>query len=373
MDRLFIIAPLSSISRRTRLFKLVKFLFGQKSQLEITHVGWERLPGEREEHRLTQVPIRKEIIIEGGGYGGRKARAMYILWMAKVFLRCLRLTHTDHVWALGFESAFPAILASKLKKFKVYFDDADRFSMIFSLPPLLRRIVEQLEAYTSRHSTYHIIPGTERYDFKSHSFYILKNMPSEQELDVAKGIYKSRDWPQAPVVININGWLGVGRGMDAALSVARAFPPSALSIILAGKLDCQAAEDLAKLPNTHYIGHVSNAEALASYYASDLVLTYYDPSIRINCLAESNKWGDAIKTGVGVIVNSEVETANYLREGGATISLPYNDHSSLIEHISELVQNQHRKLQIKANARNLSEKFGYFEEQLTDLFNREFI
>ncbi|ARN70862.1 hypothetical protein BST91_03965 [Nonlabens tegetincola] len=49
------------------------------------------------------------------------------------------------VWALGFESAFPLLLASKIKGFKLYFDDADRFSMLFNFPKPLKFGIQFLE------------------------------------------------------------------------------------------------------------------------------------------------------------------------------------------------------------------------------------
>lgn len=287
--------------------------------------------------------------------------------MLLVFLRCLSIKKNDSVWALGFESAFPALLASKIRRFKVYFDDADRFSMIFSFPKPLKKIIEILERYTSRNAFIHIIPGAERYDFESAKFHLLKNMPSETELDQASKIYKEKTWPAASLVINVNGWLGAGRGMDAALMLAKEFPTN-LAIIVAGKLDCPAAEELVALPNTYYLGQVSNAEALASYYASDLVLTYYSPTSRINRLAESNKWGDAIKVGIGVIVNSEVETADYLRKAGIAISVPYTDHEALKKAMLVLTSDPEQQALLKKKAHHLAQTQGYFEEQLEALF-----
>ncbi|MEZ9922309.1 hypothetical protein AB4342_19555, partial [Vibrio breoganii] len=111
------------------------------------------------------------------------------------------------VWALGFESAFPALIASKIKGFKIIFDDADRFSMLFNFPKRIARILESLEKYTSYNVACHVVPGTSRYDFHSESMFTLKNLPSKNVIEESKAIYSKSltEWPDAKIVIYVNG------------------------------------------------------------------------------------------------------------------------------------------------------------------------
>lgn len=360
-----IVAPLSALSRRTRLYKLAIFL--QKNGVtSLEHVGWERIEGEREEFAI-DFDVNKKIILTGGGYGGPKIKWMYFTWMMKLFFKSFSFKKGQTVWALGFESAFPLLLASKIKGFKLYFDDADRFSMLFNFPEPIKSILKFLEKVTSRNVYRHVIPVKERYGFNSKKFYILQNMPSASEIDKAKDIAKTKEWIKASIVININGWLGAGRGMKTALKLCNALEGQDIAFILAGKLDCLEAKELAQKENVQYIGEVSNAEALSSYLVSDFVFTYYDPSSVINTLAASNKWGDAIKTGIGVIVNEEVVTANYLHKAGVSISYPYDNIKELSETITEYVSDTTRIELIKSNSRKTSKEFGYFEDQLEKL------
>jgi len=311
--------------------------------------------------------IDKEIIMRGGGYG--KVKYLYFFWMIRTLLYGFKLKKGDFVWALGFETAFPLIVASKLKGFRVVYDDADRFSLIYRFPKPIKRIVEQLEKFTSQNCHKHVIPGPERYDFKSDNFYIIKNTPSNYELEKARRIFNNREWPKANLIININGWLGKDRGIDIMLEVSKRVVRYNIHFLLAGRLASKEAEELSRQPNVTYLGNVSNALALASYYASDFVLTYFEPSLRINRVAESNKWGDAIKIGIGIIVNSEVETARYLREGNATISFGYHDIEALTARLIELESRKATVSAFKCNAEALASKFGFFEEQLKEFFN----
>ena len=364
-----IVAPLPSISKRVRLFKITKFLYhiGVKN---FNHIAWERITGESEEKDL-DFKISKKIILKGGGYGGRKVRLMYLLWMIKVFFKGFSIQKNEIVWALGFESAFPLLLSSKIKGFNIYFDDADRFSMIYNLPIPFSTILIFFEKVTSRNVYRHIIPVKERYNFESPNFFLLSNTPSMIELNLANNIYEQEKWIKGRVVININGWLGHGRGMSTAFKLHNELKNEKVAFILAGKLDCNEAENLAKQENVQYLGKVTNAKALASYLASDFVFTYYDPKMPINKYAASNKWGDAIFTKTGIIVNKEVETAKHLMSNGVAISFTYDDYKGLAGCIKEMCNDSSHMNEMKNKINTLSEIMPNFEDQLKMLFSYE--
>ena len=366
MNNITFVASISSLSRRTRLYKATSFLY-EEGVRSIKHIAWERIPGESKEHAF-DFEIKKEIIQKGGGYGNSKVRKFYFIWMLKLFIKSFSIKRSEVVWALGFESAFPLLLASKIRGFKLYFDDADRFSMLFNFPKPVKLLICFFEKITSRHVYKHLIPVQERYDFESKKFYILQNTPSDSEIDKANEITKNYDWINASIVININGWLGSGRGMKTALALCNSLVGKDIAFILVGKLDCPEAHELSKKKNVQYLGEVSNALALSSYLVSDFVYTYYDPTSVINTLAASNKWGDAIKTGIGVIVNSEVITANYLHKAGVTISHPYNNVKDLSKSICVYLNDLKKINKIKLNMKDIFYEFGSFEKQLKNLF-----
>ncbi|GGH35348.1 hypothetical protein IA57_07500 [Mangrovimonas yunxiaonensis] len=367
-NRFVFLAPLSAISRRTRLYKISNYIHQNNRQLDIVHIGWERNIGERDEIYL-DYDIEKKIILKGGGYGGSKIKLFYFLWIIKSFYTCLKLKKTDVVWALGFESAFPALLASKFKSFQVIFDDADRFSMLFPFPKPIKLIIEFFEKITSRNVYKHIIPVIERYNFKSDNFYILQNFPSKSEILEAKKIYNKTTYVKDKLVVNVNGWLGENRGIDIVKKLCDE-KIEGLSFIMAGKLDCNDAKTIVNYPNVQYLGEVANAEALASYYASDFVFTYYKPNSKINTLAASNKWGDAIMTNIGVILNEEVLTGKFLIDYKIAFSFRTDNESGLIQILKDCIYNRSLIDNIKDKSREASREFGYFEDQLECLLNK---
>jgi len=103
-NHFIIVAPLSAISTRTRLFKLTKFLISER-KVYVTHFAWERVLGESDEKGVFD--IKKRILLRGGGYGNTKIKLLYFIWMIKVFLSSFFIKKNTKVWALGFESAFP--------------------------------------------------------------------------------------------------------------------------------------------------------------------------------------------------------------------------------------------------------------------------
>jgi hypothetical protein len=137
-----------------------------------------------------------------------------------------------------------------------------------------------------------------------------------------------------------------------------------VGFLLAGEIACDSAMKLSKLSNVRYFGRLSNAEALSLYCHSDFVFTYYAPDSCINRMAESNKWGDAIKLGVGIIVNSEVVTANYLRSGGAAASFEYADSDSLSRFLMSAAVDSTVSNKYKEASLLMADKFSFYEESL---------
>lgn len=356
-----IIAPLPSISKRTRLTKIVENLHSFE---KISFYGWQRQNDE-------YTDPNSKIILKGGGYSSKKARLMYALWSSKVFINSLSFEEDTLVWALGFESAFPAILASKIKGFKVIYDDADRFSSLFNFPFFIKKPLIELEKYSSKKSFKHIIPGLDRYEFNSSKFFILKNTPTTNDIKKAHDFILDdrlvRKLESFDSVIYVNGWLGEGRGMRIIHDVAKRLPNKAF--LLAGRIDSTYAEAMVDFENVIYLGELPQYQALAYYRKAHFIFTYYDPTIPINKKAEANKWGDALQFSVPIIVNSEVITAGYLRDSGCTISHDYEDVDSLVNDLEELSSTSLSYKELVSSIEKMQQIFEPFDQQLLFLFN----
>lgn len=356
-----VIAPLPCAKKRIRLKKLIDF----KSALnEKTYFfGWNR---EGNEVEYDDDLYQRKFILSGGGYVNKKARLMYLVWFFSVLKLCLSFKKNDVVWVLGFESTLPALIVSKIKGFKVIFDDADRFSYLFNQDSKFIRIVRYFEYLASSISLLHVVPCLERYEFKTKKMFVLKNTPEKKEVQKAKEIDISENIlifrNKFDKIIYVNGWLTKTRGMKQVLHIAK---QENIGILIAGKSDSDYIDKLSDLDNVLYVGELSSIYALSLYRVCDFVLTYYDPVIYINRFAESNKWGDAIEMNTPIIVNSEVVTAKFIRDNGCCISVPYNEVEELIIRI-----NNTDTLYLRERIVLLSSEINCFEEQLRTLFTK---
>lgn len=321
-----VIAPLSTVSLRARLVKMMPVL--KARGLDVVFYGWERVEGESRKN--DDLLVKEEIILSGGGRYTKLARVMYPMWMVAVFLKALRFRREDVLLCLGWETAFPALLASYFTGSKILFDDADRFSLILNLPRPLKALVQALERWTSKRVARHIVPGFGRYEWRGQNMVVLRNAPISADYEKVVALPR-RVSVSGELVVYVNGWLGETRGLAIILEVARLAIErgTQIKVILAGRLGGPSSEALAALKNVDYRGRLGINDALKIYREVDLVFSYFDPKIPINRLAESNKWGDCVFLNVPFVANSEVKTAEPFVEAGAAISVPYSDAEGL--------------------------------------------
>lgn len=358
-------APLPAFQKRTRLSKMVPYIL--EHGYKVRFFGWEREHGEFKKFASEDERVTEAIILSGGGYASRRARLLYPLWMITVFFRVLWLGRRRTIFALGWETAFPAILAAGLTKSRVVFDDADRFSMILCLPGLLHRGLQWLEEWTSRRAAIHMIPGFSRYDWRHDRMVILRNSPLEADFAEALRLVPAR--PMHKVVLYANGWIGETRGAPIFLKLLDLADEQDidLHLILAGRVTGDAAPRLVSHHRVTYLGEVPQRYALAWYGAADAVLTYYDPAITINRKAESNKWGDAVFFGCPIIVNSEVETAWPLLQSNGAWAVPYDDVEALAMLAERLANEPNMRAMASSALQALLSKYPVFDRQLKDI------
>lgn len=367
MRNIYIFAPLPAINKRTRISKMVRHFLSRG--LKIQFYGWERLGNEANNLAYGHDLVEEKLILHGGGYSSSRARLMYPLWMIACFIRTLMIGRKKIIFCLGWESAFPAIIASKITGSKVIFDDADRFSLIFSLPRIVSKILINLERWTSRKSLTHIIPSFSRYEWRTPNMLVLRNTPLRRDFEAA--INSTNKSENDPFTIYANGWLGETRGAPIFLKLLNNLQKSNTNVkmILAGRVDSPNGHLLANHPMSTYHGEIEQRKALEFYQKSDIVLTYYDPAIPINRKAESNKWGDCVFFHTPFIVNSEVETAIPFLESGAAFSVPYDDAEKLTELISALIIDRSLIHNAAENLERFRLDYPIFDDQLDLIIN----
>lgn len=360
-----VIAALPCAKKRIRLKKLIEYKNSQ--QEKVYFYGWNR---EDNIDKLNEELYQRDFLLKGGGFVNNKARLMYFLWFFVVLKKCLSFSKDDLIWAMGFESAFPAIIASKIKGFRVVFDDADRFVLLFKFPTIIKKIIRFFEIYTSINSLLHIIPSRERYDYNSKKFKVIKNTPTEEDLIKSKSYIIENSLNEfintRGITIYVNGWLVKTRGLDVILKLLDI--NKNFKVLIAGKIGDDYAKKLLENNRVYYAGELEQAEALSLISYVHFIFTYYDPLVPINIYAESNKWGDAIFFGKPVLVNCEVLTSKFITEECAGFSCKYKDVESLSLFVDNCFNDINIYNSLCENMYKLKEKYKSFDEQIKLIF-----
>ncbi|MEQ1821052.1 MAG: glycosyltransferase [Fimbriimonadaceae bacterium] len=343
MASLIVIAPVKGPEERVRIKKLIDVL--RSADHEIEFWGWER--------GIEKTPPDPDLSIRtlhrGGGYGGKKMLLHYPIWMLKVWWAVLTRSKGKPLYCLSFDTAFPAAMAGA-KRF--LFDDADNFSKISNWPGLLRRLIERGERFAARRAKVHLLPSKARTVSIQPNDRFLPNMPTRDAVDKARQIATERRYePGDGLTVLVTGRMVGDRGVGQILGALRLVSPggpSGIRLLVAGRTFSPEAEELIKEPGVEYVGTVPNEEALALNYRASVVLTYYNPDIEINRVAEPNKWGDCIVTNTPFIVNSEVTTAKEFVDAGACFSVPYQDVQGLANLLLNLAENPGELNEVKS-------------------------
>jgi len=337
--RFLFVAPIPNVSNRTRAIKIGRILTG--NGFELSFWGWQRERSDQIEEDL--LLNDKRLIFKTAYISIKFQRYLYPFWVLVVFIRLLSVSKETVVWSLGLESALPAVLASKIKKFKIVFDDADRLVLLKKYNFLLKKLIIYIEKYVSKNVSRHIVPSLRRYDYSSPSHFELKNTPNLPDFKKAKSSSKF-NWltsnTETKLVVYVNGWLKDLRGFNVLNQVAETLKEESICWVVAGRSCSELASEFISRKEVVYLEELSNIDSLSVYKYVDFVLTYYDPVIPINRYAESNKWGDAIFFGVPIIYNSEVITADFIKSKRLGIGFEYHDQLSLVNFLSEVANNQ---------------------------------
>lgn len=282
----------------------------------------------------------------------------YAGWIANVVMSARGRASEWGFWCVGFDASLAVTLACLLtpgRSLPFVFDNADNISLTYDwgvVAPLVRRI----ERYIATRASCHVLPGESRWQGPDDNLKVVYNTPSSSMLNSARRIAQRRGYERGKrLTLYVNGWLQRTRGLDT-LGDAIGSLEGRVDVVMAGTLVGRDAEKLAAHPGVRYVGRLDPEEALALYWSTHLVLTFYDPIRTINRLAEPNKWGDCIATNTPFVVNSEVETAEAYLERGACFAVPYHDSDVLAEMLFELDENRDRWREAQVALRSLSQQ-----------------
>lgn len=307
--------------------------------------GWQR-------ERGTITPAEgfdAKTLFRGGGFQNLRLIGWYAGWMTAVFAKAVRAPD-DLYFCAGFDTGFPMAVASLLRGRRFIWANMDNISLSHRWPTPVRAAFTALEKFVAKRALLHVVPGPSRWPTRDANLAYLPNTPSSKSLNQAREIARAKGYARGDrFTLYVNGWLPATRGVATLVRALKRIPPGELDVVVAGEAVVPEARELVALPGVRYLGRISTEESLALYWSAHATLTYYDPAIAINRVAEPNKWGDCIATNTPFIVNSEVRTAEPFVRAGACFALPYHDDAALAALLRELARDRARIEQVRQN------------------------
>lgn len=322
VKRIVIVVQQESLRERPRIHKLARVLAGMEASFEI----WKF--GDSDGDSCDGIAFRNLL---SSKWLKRPAPVRYLAWMIQVYIAAWHCRREARFFAVGFDSAAP-IACLPLLRPAFIFDNIDNVSMSYRWPTAIRAIFRFLEGWVARRAQIHVNPSRGRWSAEDDNLRIVANTPSREMLTEAATLARARDYGRGhELTLYLNGWLSSTRGIRTLVRALAAVRHRGriVRVLVAGRASCEDARDLLAMEGVEHLGMLTNAEALATYYRSDLAFIYYDPEIEINRLAESQKWTDCWATGTPFVSNLEVQTLAPYLERSACFALAYDDVDGL--------------------------------------------
>ncbi len=360
-----IIAPHGEPGKRVRLAKMIRIL-KKRYHHDISYWGWRRTPDDTLGINLDGI-IESRTLLSGGGFSSALTRFYYLVWMLRVFF--MLLWHApQRIYCLGLETALPAWAASRLRRrIKYIFDDADRLVLLWNLPKPVEKMIIVLEQQVSQNAIIHIVPTLERYNYRTSKLYEIANMPEQGQVDEAK--HSAVPKQDNRLHVYVNGWLNKSRGLDLINHAAKILERDNCNDIVFNvaintgrKTNDQL--DFLERRNVNHLGYLSHTQSLAQYLANNVVVTFYDPAIRINRYALPNKWGDAIAMDTPIILNEGIETAASLITAGIALTVPFDDPDALVALLRNLHRDDTQLITSRGAITNVKDNYKPFDEAI---------
>jgi glycosyltransferase involved in cell wall biosynthesis len=214
------------------------------------------------------------------------------------------------------------------------FFDLDTASLAVGKSGTVRKLVETLERFAARRALLHVLPGVSRlsaYPISEERVVFLPNTPLRKTVADARTLAaREGDADEDRLVVYVNGWLPAERGIDFVLRTAEILAgDDRIRFVFAGHVAAPMVDRIRALQNCRWLGKLDITSSLAQYYTSNVCLTFYDPSVPINRVAEPNKWWDCVATGTPFVTNRGIRTARYFSDRGACWLIEYGSADDL--------------------------------------------
>lgn len=358
----------NALALNVRGFKEIE---ANNEEYQFTFLGWNRNKEPLENFKKPENSTISLLNIKAPY--GKLYLIVMILWWIYVFLWLL-IRKWDMVHVINLDSAFPAILAAKLKGKKSIYEILDTYEDSLVLPYSIRNFLVKFDKLLISCFDAVILVDEEQIDeldgIPNNNLQIIYDSPPDipQNMEISKNdkefsifyagaLHKDRK-------LNLNKILRVLRELDD------------VKIIMAGYGDKDCIAEIKKFENEMpdkitFIGKISYDEVIRYSLEADMLFQLRDSSVKINKYICGSTMFNSMAVGTPIIVNKGTSTANKVENSNSGLLVDVNNQDEIKMAILKLKNDEELRIKLGINARKAYENkysWNIMEKRLKTLY-----
>ena len=357
-----IIIRSNDLDRDTRVPKLATAL---SDKYKVSFLGWNR-EGNRGVS-ITKITLPEQHMFNMRAPFGKKVLLFLPFWWLFILTWLLR-NEWDVVHVINFDSAVPAIVASKIKSKKVIYEILDTYEDSTVFPGWIRGLLIVIDKFFISKSDAIILADDEQIQ----EFGGIPNRTVIAVYDSPPDLLQRRNdrmIDRSTLQIFYAGVLFRDRRLNVDKMIEAVADLENVKLIIAGYGDLvDTIKDFEeKMPNKiQYIGKLSYEDALEKLSSSDLGFVLREPIVPINKYICGSTLLNAMMCGKPLIVNKGTSTAKKVLDANCGIVVDANNVEEIRKALILLRENPELREQLGNNAR-----IAYEENYSLDQMNNK--
>lgn len=228
----------------------------------------------------------------------------------------------DVIHACDFDTAFSSYLA-KTRRCRFVYDVFDYYVDSFSVPGILKQVVERIDTHIMNKADAVIICTEERKKQLryAHPKKLITIHNTPMKIDV---INNSNNEKHNAIKIAYVGILSYGRNIIETCEFVSNNHKFELHIGGFGILEPEVQKYASNNDNIHYYGKLSYQETLQLEQKCDILIAFYDPKVPNHKYAAPNKFYEALMLGKPLIMAEGTGMSDVVRDNDIGIVVPFS-------------------------------------------------
>ncbi len=360
------------ISPDPRVEKIGRVLLG--AGYSVQAIGWDRTASLPLQETREGLPVCRLSIRAGFGKGiGNLPQLLRWQWgLWRWLIRHRR--EFDIIHACDFDTILPSLWLKGLHGKRVVYDIFDFYAdHLRATPALVKRLIRKLDVWAIGKADALILADEARIEqiagSKPRLTAIIYNTPE----DVSQNITLPEKSAQGSMRLAYIGLLQVERGLMEVLSVLKSHPEWRLDLAGFGGDEAVILAEADGIPNVHFHGRVSYAQALQLSATADVLFATYNPVIPNHKYSSPNKIFEAMMLGKPVIVAEGTNMDRIVTGAHCGLIVPYGDIPRLEKTLQVLAADPGLVGELGRNARLAYETqyhWSIMSARLTELYEK---